>query len=100
MNNNGHERITSTEQLANGPPENSDQARLTQTSVSEKQNSLHEKVERLRLEMERLRDEQKALQRTPQSNDLHAGDEVETMTAMTPMQEIPPIAAVFSTGVA
>jgi membrane fusion protein, multidrug efflux system len=77
MNNNGHERITSTAQLANGPPENSEQARLTQPSVSENQNSLHEKVERLRLEVERLRDEQKALQRTPQSNDLHAGDKVE-----------------------
>jgi membrane fusion protein, multidrug efflux system len=76
MNNNGHERITSTEQLANGP-ENSDRARLTQPSVSEKQNSLHEQVERLRLEVERLRDEQKALQRTPQSNDLHDGNEVE-----------------------
>ncbi|MGB6564807.1 MAG: hypothetical protein WBE69_19565, partial [Candidatus Binataceae bacterium] len=77
MNNNGHERITSTAQLANGPPENSEQARLTQPSVSENQNSLHEKVERLRLEVERLRDEQKALQLTPQSNHLHAGDKVE-----------------------
>ena len=77
MNNNGHERMTSTEQVANGPSENRDQARLTQPSISQKQNGLHEEFERLRLEVERLRDEQKALQRTPRSDDFHDVDEVE-----------------------
>lgn len=76
MNNNGHERITSTEHLANGSPVNRDQTRLIQPSVSEKQDGIHEEVERLRLEVERLRDEQKALQRTPQSNDFQDVDEV------------------------
>jgi membrane fusion protein, multidrug efflux system len=74
MNNNGHERITLTERLANGSPENRDQTRLMQPSGS--QNGLHEEVERLRLEVEHLRDEQKAFQRTPESNDLHDGDKV------------------------
>jgi membrane fusion protein, multidrug efflux system len=77
MNNNEHERIICTEQLANGPPENRDQTRLTQPSISEKQNGLQEQVDRLRLEIEHLRDEQKALQRAPQSNDIHVGEEVE-----------------------
>jgi membrane fusion protein (multidrug efflux system) len=77
MNNNGHERIISTEQLANQPPENRDQTRLTHPSVSEKQNGLQEQVDRLRLEIEHLRDEQKALQRTPQSDDIHVGKKVE-----------------------
>jgi membrane fusion protein, multidrug efflux system len=77
MNNNGHERITLTEQLANGSPENRDQTRLTHPSVLETQNGLYEEVERLRLEVEHLRDEQKALQRSPESNDLHDGDKVE-----------------------
>src|SRR5580704_8256132 len=74
MNNNGHERITLTEQLVNGSPQNRDQTRLTQFSVLEAQNGLHEEVERLRLEVEHLRDEQKAFQRTPELNDLHNGD--------------------------
>src|ERR1700719_2526626 len=77
MNNNGNECISLTEQLANGARENLDQTRLTQPSVWEESDSLHEEVERLRLEVERLRDEQTALRRTPQSNDLHDGDEVE-----------------------
>jgi membrane fusion protein (multidrug efflux system) len=77
MNNNGHERITLTEQPANGSPQNRDQTRLTQPSVLEAQNGLHEEVERLRLEVEHLRDEQKAFQRTPELNDLHDGDKVE-----------------------
>jgi membrane fusion protein, multidrug efflux system len=74
MNNNGHECII-MEGLANGSLQNRDQTR-TQSSVSEKQNSLHKEVELLRLEVERLRDEQKALHRTPQSNDLNDGNEV------------------------
>jgi Biotin-lipoyl like len=77
MNNNGHEHITSIEQLANGPPENSVQTCLTQPSISERHNGLKEQVDRLRLEIEHLRDEQKALQQTPQSNDIHVGEEVE-----------------------
>ena len=59
MNNNGHGRITLTQQLVNGSLQNRDQTR-TQPSVSEKQNGLQEEVELLRLEVERLRDEQKA----------------------------------------
>jgi membrane fusion protein (multidrug efflux system) len=77
MNNNGHERMTSTEQLANGSPENREQTRLAQPSVFATQNGLHEEVERLRLEVEHLRDEQKALRRIPESNDLQDGDRVE-----------------------
>jgi membrane fusion protein, multidrug efflux system len=76
MNNNGLEHITSTGQLTNGAAENREQTRPTQPSVSEKQNGLQEEVERLRLEVEHLREEQKALQRTPPSDDLD-GDEVE-----------------------
>ena len=76
MNNNGLGRTTSTGQVTNGAPENREQTQLTHPSVSEKPNGLDEEVGRLRLEVERLRDEQKALQRTPQSNDLDA-DEVE-----------------------
>ncbi|HTW89853.1 MAG TPA: HlyD family secretion protein [Candidatus Binataceae bacterium] len=41
------------------------------------QKDLYEEVERLRVEVEHLLDEQKAFQRTPQSNDVPAGDEVE-----------------------
>ncbi len=48
----------------------------TGSSVQEEQNGLHEEIRQLRLEVERLRDEQKALQRTPQSDDLDA-DEIE-----------------------
>jgi hypothetical protein len=76
MDNNQYRHINGNQQVANGSPENRDQTRLIQPPVSEKQNGLHDEVERLRLEVERLRDEQKALQRTPQSNDLDA-DEVE-----------------------
>jgi hypothetical protein len=76
MNNNGHGRITLTQQLVNGSLQNRDQTR-TQPSVSETQNGLHEEVRRLRLEVEHLRDEQKAFQRTPELNDLHDGDKVE-----------------------
>ena len=49
----------------------------TGSSVQEEQNGLYEEIRQLRLEVERLRDEQKALQRTPQSNDFHDADEVE-----------------------
>src|ERR1700691_6546415 len=77
MNNNGHDSITLTEQLANGSPENRDHTRLTHPWVLETENGLHEEVERLRLEVEHLRDEQKAFQRSPESNDLHDDDKVE-----------------------
>jgi hypothetical protein len=76
-NNNGHERITSAEQLANVSAENRDETRLTQPSVWEEQSGLHQEVEQLWLEVMRLRDEQTALQRTPLSNDLHDGNMVE-----------------------
>jgi membrane fusion protein (multidrug efflux system) len=76
MNNNVLEHITPTGQLTNGAAENREQTRLTQPSVSEKKNGLQEEVELLRLEVEHLRDEQRALQRTPPSDDLD-GDEVE-----------------------
>jgi hypothetical protein len=49
MNNNGRERITSREQLANGPPANHDEAHLIEPSVTENQNGLYGEVERLRL---------------------------------------------------
>jgi membrane fusion protein (multidrug efflux system) len=77
MNNNGHERIASTEQLTNEPPANHNDAHLIEPSVTEKQNGLYEEVERLRLEVEHLRDQQQALQRTPQSNDIHPRDDVD-----------------------
>jgi hypothetical protein len=41
MNNNGHERIAYTEQLANGPPANHNDAHLIEPSVTEKQNGLY-----------------------------------------------------------
>ena len=77
MNNNGRERITGTEQLANGTPANHDDAQLVEPAITENQNDLHEEVERLRLEVERLHEQQQALTRTPQSNDLHVNAEVE-----------------------
>jgi len=77
MNNDGHERITSTEQLAKRPPANHDEAYLIEPSATEKQNGLYEEVERLRLEVEHLRDHRQALQRTPQSNEMGVSDEVE-----------------------
>ncbi|MFZ0676958.1 HlyD family secretion protein [Candidatus Binatus sp.] len=74
MNNNGHERITDTEQLANGTPANHDEAQL-EPAITEIQNGLHEEVERLRLEVDHLREQQKALTRTPQSNDTGVSDD-------------------------
>jgi membrane fusion protein, multidrug efflux system len=62
---------------ANGLLRHHHEEHRIEPSAPEKQNGLHEQVERLRLEVERLFDEQKALQRTPQSNDLHDGDQVE-----------------------
>jgi membrane fusion protein (multidrug efflux system) len=57
----------------------------TGSSAQEEQNGLHEEIRQLRFEVERLHDEQKALQRTPQSNDLdavevedHEGDDSNT----------------------
>ena len=71
------EHTTDTEWAANGLlPHHHEEYRI-EPSVPEKQKGLHQELERLHLEVERLRDEQKALQRTPQSNDLHDGDEVE-----------------------
>src|SRR5216683_5027360 len=66
-----------TERAVNGLLPHHHEEHQIEPSAPEKQNGLHEQVERLRLEVERLRDEQKALQRTPQSNDLHVDDEVE-----------------------
>jgi membrane fusion protein, multidrug efflux system len=77
MNNNGHERITSTEELAKRPSANHDAAHLIEPSATEKQNGLFEEVARLRLEVEHLRDQRQALQRTPQSNEIGVGDELE-----------------------
>jgi hypothetical protein len=77
MNNNGHERITDTEQLGNGRPVNHDDAHLTESSVSEQQDGVYEEVERLRLEVDHLRDQQQALQRTPESNDIDPRDEAD-----------------------
>src|SRR5260370_28395216 len=66
-----------TERAVNGLLPHHHEEHQFEPSAPEKQNGLHEQVERLRLEVERLLDEQKALQRTPQSNDLHDGDQVE-----------------------
>jgi membrane fusion protein (multidrug efflux system) len=66
-----------TERAVNGLLPHHHEEHRIEPSAPEKQNGLHEQVERLRLEVERLLDEQKALQRTPQSNDLHDGDQVE-----------------------
>jgi TolA-binding protein len=41
----------------------------TESSAQQKQTDLQEEIRQLRSEMELLRDQQRALQRTPQSND-------------------------------
>ena len=75
MNSDGHERITDTEQLANGTPANHDDAHLAEPPITEAQNGLHQEVERLRREVDHLREQQQALTRTPQSNDLGVSDD-------------------------
>jgi membrane fusion protein, multidrug efflux system len=76
MDNNGRRRISGTE-VAPGIVEHHGKADSTGPSLSEEQKSLHEEVERLRHEVEGLLDEQRALQRTPQSNDTKVAEEVE-----------------------
>ena len=76
MDNNGRNRISDTE-VAHGTVAHHDEKDVTEPSVSDEQKSLHEDVERLRLEVERLLDQQKALQKTPQSNDTKVDDEAE-----------------------
>jgi membrane fusion protein, multidrug efflux system len=76
MDNNGHKRISGTE-VADATVAHHDEADPTDPSASEDQKSLHEEVQRLRLEVEDLLDQQKALQRTPQSNDTKVAEEVE-----------------------
>ena len=61
----------------NGPVAHDEEARLTDPSVSEEQKGLYEEVKRLGHEVEYLLDQQKALQRTPHSNDVQVGNEVE-----------------------
>ncbi|MGA6970497.1 MAG: HlyD family secretion protein [Candidatus Binatus sp.] len=56
---------------ANGAVAHHDEAHPTDLSLPDGQHGLYEEVERLRVEVEDLLDQQKALQRTPQSNDLH-----------------------------
>ena len=76
MDNNGCHSNSGTN-IANGTIPHNDERDLTGPSVSEQQTGLHDEVERLRLEVEHLLDGQKALQRTPQSNDAKVAEEVE-----------------------
>ena len=76
MGDNEHQGMTGAG-AANGPVAHHNETRLTDPSVSEEQKGLYEEVKRLGLEVEHLLDQQKALQRTPQSNDVQVGDEVE-----------------------
>jgi membrane fusion protein (multidrug efflux system) len=71
------EHTTDAERATNGLLRHHHEEYRIEPSAPEKQKGLYEEVGRLRLEVERLRDEQKALQRTPQSNVLNHGDEVE-----------------------
>jgi acetyl/propionyl-CoA carboxylase alpha subunit len=75
------EHTTDAQQAANGAHPHSDRAHPAESSVAEKQNGLyeelHEEVERLLLEVDRVRDQQQALQRSPQSNDIHADNDAE-----------------------
>ncbi|MFZ2063481.1 MAG: HlyD family secretion protein [Candidatus Binatus sp.] len=75
MDNNGRHSISGTE-IVDGTVEHHDEADLKGPSISEEQKSLHEEVERLRLEVEHLLDQQKALQKTPQSDDLRVDEDV------------------------
>ncbi len=77
MVNNEHERVSGTEQPANGSPAHRDEAHLTEPAASGNQNGLHEEVERLRHEVQHLLDQQQALNRAPQSKDIQVGDEVQ-----------------------
>jgi hypothetical protein len=76
MYNNEHQPIAGTG-AANGAVVHHDEAHPTDLSLSERQKGLYEEVERPRLEVEHLLGQQKALQRTPQSNDLKSAEEVE-----------------------
>jgi membrane fusion protein, multidrug efflux system len=77
MDSNDTERITHTEEVANGRLRHHDETHRTDPSVPEDQHGLYEEVDRLQLEVERLRDQQQALQRTPQSNDTQVDDDPE-----------------------
>jgi membrane fusion protein, multidrug efflux system len=77
MDSNDTERITHTEEVANGRLRHHDETHRTDPSVPEYQHGLYEQVDRLQLEVERLRDQQQALQRTPQSNDTQVDDDPE-----------------------
>jgi len=76
MDNNGCHSNSGTN-VANGTIPHNDERDLTGPSVSEQQKGLHDEIEHLRLEVEHLLDDQKALQRTPQSNDAKVAEEVE-----------------------
>ena len=76
MDKNGSQRIPGTE-VEESTATHHKEADLTGPSVSEQQKNLHEEVERLRVEVEHLLDQQKALQKTPQSNEPQIGEEVE-----------------------
>ena len=68
---------TDSAPIANGKLHHRDDARRTEHSVQEEPNGFYEEIAQLKLEVERLRDEQHALQRTPQSNDVHVDDDEE-----------------------
>jgi len=82
MNDNEDQHIAGTG-AANGTVAHRDEVHLADPSVSEEQKSLHEEVEQLRFEVEHLVEQQKAFQRTPQSNGVQPGDEVENHHSRT-----------------
>jgi membrane fusion protein, multidrug efflux system len=75
MDSNGFDLISGTE-VANETVAHHDEADLRDPLLAEGQEALREEVERLRLEVEHP-EQQKALQRTPQSNHIQIGEELD-----------------------
>src|SRR5271167_5145308 len=75
MDNNGFDLISGTE-VAHETVAHHDEADLRAPLLSEGQEALREEVERLRLEVEHP-EQQKAFRRTPQSNNVHIGEELD-----------------------
>jgi membrane fusion protein (multidrug efflux system) len=75
MDNNGFDLISGTE-VAHETVAHHDEADLRAPLLSKGQEALREEVERLRLEVEHP-EQQKAFRRTPQSNNVHIGEELD-----------------------
>src|SRR3984957_8139219 len=75
MDNNGFDLISGME-VAHGTVAHHDEADLRDPVLSEGQEALCKEVQRLRLEVEHP-EQQKAFQRTPQSNHIHIGEELD-----------------------